>query len=101
MPDMADSDITDPLIDEHYFPIIPIAQGLIIGTANNDAAVTSLLNTSESAFSKADGYNITTYEKEDDDTDDIYFTNNKSMTAMRYWLSTPQRLRATSPPSAP
>lgn len=78
MPDMADSDIADPLIDEHYFPIIPIAQGLIIGTANNGAAVTSLLNTSESAFSKADGYNITTYEKEDDDTDDIYFTNNKS-----------------------
>ena len=69
MPDMASSDITDPLIDERYFPIIPIAQGLIIGTANNGATVTSLLNTSESAFSKADGYNITTYEKEDGDTD--------------------------------
>lgn len=69
MPDMESSDITDPLIDEHYYPIIPIAQGLNIGTANNGATVTSLLNTSDSAFSKADGYNITTYEKEDGDTD--------------------------------
>ena len=69
MPDMASSDITDPLIEEHYFPIIPIAQGLTIGTANNGATVTSLLDTSDLAFSKSDGYNITTYEKEDADTD--------------------------------
>lgn len=69
MPDMASSDITDPLIDEHYFPIIPIAQGLNIVGSSNGASVTSLLNTSDSAFSKAAGYNITTYEKEDNDTD--------------------------------
>ena len=66
MPDMTSSDITDPLIDEHYYPIIPIAQGL---TVTGSASVTTLLTTSDSAFSKADGYNITTYEKEDGDTD--------------------------------
>lgn len=69
MPDMASSDITDPLIDEHYYPIIPIAQGLIVGSSNNGASVTTLLTTSDTAFSKADGYNITTYEKEEGDTD--------------------------------
>lgn len=68
MPDMASSDITDPLIDEHYYPIIPIAQGLTV-TGTGSASVTTLLTTSDSAFSKADGYNITTYEKEDGDTD--------------------------------
>lgn len=69
MPDMSESDITTPLIDEHYYPIIPIAQGLTVGSYNNGATVTTLLTTSDSAFSKADGYNLTTYDKEENDTD--------------------------------
>lgn len=68
MPDMTSSDITDSLIEDHYYPIIPIAQALIFDDTDV-STLTSLLTTSDSAFSKADGYNITTYEKEDGDTD--------------------------------
>ena len=68
MPDMTSSDITDSLIEEKYYPIIPIAQGLNVGyTASG--TVTSLLTTSDSSFSKISGYSLNTYEKEDDDTD--------------------------------
>ncbi len=68
LPDMESSDITDPLIEEHYYVIMPLAQGLQInGTAKS--TVTELLTTSDSAFSKTDGYSLSTYEKEDGDTD--------------------------------
>ena len=63
LPDMAESEITNPLIEENYYAIMPISLGLI--TDNASDAVTELLTTSESAFSKAAGYDIATYEKED------------------------------------
>ena len=37
--------------------------------SSSSATVTSLLTTSDSAFSKVDGYSLTTYEKEDGDID--------------------------------
>lgn len=61
MPDMASSDITDSLIEEHYYPIMPISRGL---TVSDDTSVTALLTTSDAAFSKIAGYEMTTYEKE-------------------------------------
>lgn len=64
MPDMASSDITDSLIEEHYYPIMPISRGL---TVSDDTSVTTLLTTSDAAFSKIAGYEMTTYEKEDGD----------------------------------
>ena len=66
MPDMASSDVTDALIEENYYPILPIARGL---TLSDDASVTALLTTSDAAFSKIDGYELTTYEKEEGDID--------------------------------
>ena len=66
MPDMASSDITDSLIEEHYYPIMPISRGL---TVSDDTSVTTLLTTSDAAFSKIAGYDLTTYEKEDGDID--------------------------------
>ena len=69
MPDIASSEITDSLVEERYFPIITMAQGLQVGTNTSGATVTELLTTSDQAFSKADGLNITTYDKEDGDTD--------------------------------
>ena len=69
MPDMASSDITDSLIDENYFPIMPLSLGLTVGSNPTDATVTELLTTSDSAFSKIAGYDLTTYEKEDGDID--------------------------------
>lgn len=69
MPDMGSSDITDALMDEGYYPIMPIAQGLTVGETDSGATVTELLTTSEAAYSKAAGYGITTYEKEEGDID--------------------------------
>lgn len=66
MPDIESSDITDPLTEESSHVIVPIAQGLTVGS---NGSVTALLTTSDEAFSKAAGYAMTTYEKEDGDTD--------------------------------
>ena len=66
MPDIESSDITDPLTEESSHVIVPIAQGLTVGS---NGSVTALLTTSDEAFSKAVGYAMTTYEKEDGDTD--------------------------------
>lgn len=59
--------ITDPLIDEGYYPVLAIAQGLQVGTSTT-GTVTELLTTSNTSFSKAAGYNLTTYEQEEGDT---------------------------------
>ena len=69
MPKIESSDITDPLTEGDYHVIVPIAQGLTVGEASNGATVTPLLKTSSDAFSKAAGYAMTTYDKEDGDTD--------------------------------
>lgn len=66
MPDIGSGDITDPLTEESSHVIVPIAQGLTVGS---NSSVTALLTTSDEAFSKAAGYAMTTYEKEDGDTD--------------------------------
>ena len=68
LPDMNSSDITDPLIEEHYYPNMPISQGLIVSESAGDN-VTELLTTSDQAFSKVAGYDLQTYEKEDGDID--------------------------------
>ena len=67
LPDLNSDPITDSLIEERYYAILPIAQGLEM-SGNNDT-VTSLLSTSDTAFSKAAGYALDTYEKEPEDTD--------------------------------
>ncbi|MEI3347341.1 MAG: GldG family protein [Dysosmobacter sp.] len=69
MPDMSSSEITDSLIEEHYYPIMPISQGLTVGDTPSGATVTTLLTTSDLSFSKTAGYDLSTYEKEDGDVD--------------------------------
>ena len=68
LPDMNNSSITDPLIEEHYYPNMPISQGLVVTESAGDN-VTELLTTSDQAFSKVAGYDLETYEKEDGDID--------------------------------
>lgn len=68
MPDLASSDITDSLVEENYYVLMPISQGLTVGSSNG-ATVTALMPTSDSAFSKVAGYSLTTYEKEEGDID--------------------------------
>lgn len=67
LPEMKSSEITEPLIEENYYAIMPIAQGLTV--RDTSGAVTELLTTSGTAYSKAAGYDISTYEKEDEDAD--------------------------------
>lgn len=68
LPDLNSSEITDPLIEENYYAIIPVAQGLTIQDTES-GRVTELLTTSEMSFSKTDGYALSSYEKEEGDTD--------------------------------
>lgn len=67
LPDIESGDITDALLSENYYAIVPTAQGLTV--ASGASGVTELLTTSDAAFSKAAGYALTTYEKEEGDTD--------------------------------
>lgn len=69
LPDIAGSEITDPLIEERYYAIMPIAQGLTVGGDTGTATVTELLTTSEVSFSKVSGYALSSYEKEEGDVD--------------------------------
>ena len=65
MPDMNSHAITDPLIEDRYYPILPIAQGLDVSGATAD--VTELMTTSSLSFSKIAGFDLDTYEYEDGD----------------------------------
>lgn len=67
LPEMSSHEITDSLIEENYYPNMPISQGMIVN--DDSGAVTPLLTTSSDSFSKAAGYDLTTYEKEDGDID--------------------------------
>ena len=68
MPEIGSSEVTDSLIDENYYVIMPLSQGLQVGTTN-EGTVTELLTTSYDAFSKIKGFEIETYEKEEGDID--------------------------------
>ncbi len=67
LPDMADSDVTESLIAEGYSAVMPISLGLTV--SGSASGVTALLTTSDTAFSKAAGYAMTTVDREDGDTD--------------------------------
>lgn len=66
LPTLNSSDITTPLINENYYVIFPLAEGLTVSTSSS---ATTLLSSSSTSFSKVDGYNLTTYDKEEDDID--------------------------------
>lgn len=68
IPDMESTDITSPLLAANYYTILPIAQGLQVSSSDT-ASVTTLLSTSDTAFSKVAGYALTTYDREDGDID--------------------------------
>ena len=66
LPDIQNHNITDSLIESNYYVIMPAAQGLTVGNSSK-GTVTELLTTSGSAFSKAAGLSLTSYEKEEND----------------------------------
>lgn len=69
MPDMNSSEITDSLIEEKYYPIMPLSIGLTVGETAGSGTVTELLTTSEFSFSKSAGYDLSTYEYEEGDAE--------------------------------
>jgi len=69
LPQLGDSQITSELKSNNSYIVLPIAQGLTVGSSSSGAAVTKLLTTSSDSFSKASGYDMNTYEKEENDTD--------------------------------
>ena len=68
LPDMSSHQITDSLIEENYFVLMPISQGLTVGESSK-GSVTALLSTSAYSYSKADAYDLETYDKEEGDSD--------------------------------
>ncbi|MCC8156262.1 MAG: GldG family protein [Oscillospiraceae bacterium] len=69
LPEINSADITDSLIAEKYNVLMSVAAGLTVSGESGAGTVTALLTTSDSAFSKTAGYNLTTYEKEEGDID--------------------------------
>ena len=67
LPDLHSSPITDSLMEENYHPTMPVSLGLTVDEDSYE--VTQLLTTSDTAFSKLDGYSLSTYEKEEGDID--------------------------------
>lgn len=66
MPDMGSHPITDPLIEDRYYPIFPIAQGMEISQDSQETVI-PLLTTSSLSFSKVAGFALDTYEFEEGD----------------------------------
>ena len=69
LPEMNSSTITDSLIEENYYPIMPVSLGLTVAENDRSGTVTELLTTSGMAYSKLAGYGMTDYEKEEGDID--------------------------------
>ncbi len=69
LPDLNSHSITDPLMEENYYAIMPIAQGLVLSGDTGSATVTELLTTSYYSFSKTAGFALNTYEWEEGDTE--------------------------------
>ncbi len=72
LPDMTSHEITDPLIEGRYYALIPLAQPLL-ETQDSEASVTWLLSTSDTAYAKAAGLEMTTTAREDGDTDGPFY----------------------------
>lgn len=68
LPDLMSHSITSPLMSDGYYILMPIAHGLTVADELPETVeVSTLLQTSDGAFSKVDGYSLGTYEKEDGD----------------------------------
>ena len=65
IPDLNDNAITNSLIEDHYYPILTLAQGLTV--EEGASGVTTLLTTSDSAYAKAEGLSVTDFTQKEDD----------------------------------
>lgn len=67
LPDLESHEITDALIDSHYYVLMSMAQPLT-ETGSGNATVTFLMTTSTSAFAKPEGLEAKSVKKSDGDT---------------------------------
>ena len=92
LPDISSSDITSELAEENRYIVAPIAQGMTTGYTSSNYTVTSLLNTSNEAYSKISGFGLETYEKEEGDIDGPFSVavsiEEKSSGGSMVWIST-------------
>ena len=73
LPDLLSHAITNPL-KQNYYMLVANSQAVAEMEEHDESiTVTPLLQTSEKAYSKIDGYNIQTYEKEDGDLDGPFY----------------------------
>lgn len=68
MPTITSTDVTQDIAEGTYL-MVPFARGIQLNNELENVKVTALLDTSDSAYNKAQGVNATTTEKEDGDTD--------------------------------
>lgn len=95
LPNRESHTITSPLLENNYYVLLPVAHGITITEdAEEDLNITQLLTTSENAFSKVAGYNMDTYEKEEEDIDGPFAlavavtdTIDEETTAHLVWIS--------------
>jgi len=70
VPQLITHEITTPVRDHNYKVMLPISQGLTKDEELPEGIeVERLMTTSEDAFSKPEGFNISTYQKEEGDED--------------------------------
>ena len=69
IPDLNSHAITDSLIENNYYVLMSISSGLTVSDNTGTGTVTELLTTTDSAFSKIAGYDLSTYEKEEGDVE--------------------------------
>lgn len=70
LPNISSHTITSPISEEGYYVLMPIAQGIQVADELRDGlTVTQILTTSSQAYAKPDGYDMTTYDKEEGDID--------------------------------
>ena len=67
LPELSAGSITDSMIEENYYPVMPISLGLTVTGNSGGGTVTELLTTSAAAYSKLAGFEMTSYERENGD----------------------------------
>ncbi len=66
LPELLSHGITDSLLDANYYVLMSLCNGLTIGESSTAEA---LLYTSDTAYAKASGYALTTYDYEEGDVE--------------------------------
>lgn len=96
LPELHSNDITDSLIDANYSVLMPIALGLTVEDPYS-GAVTELLTTSDTSFSKTAGYAMETYDYEDGDIDGPLPRVFLCAPATEKWCGSPRPISSRTP----